>query len=164
MKLKIKAKKLADQSIEGKIVETAVIRPVQNTVTVQTPTTDQTSKKPAFTPAISFEAAPKIVPAQITPPRTPSNGFAPRDKKYVVNNNRPFSPRNTGAQTSAADAQRRPVNPSTPSTPTFQYDPKTSYKPRKPMTPRISFEPAPKIHVPERTADTGARKTFPGNV
>jgi hypothetical protein len=156
MKIKIKAKKPADGFQDSRGQESAIPpSPVVQNEIISPSNTYVVPKKTAFVPAISFEAAPKIQARPITPVqpvKNPTNNFVPRDKKYVVNNgNKPYTPRNTSNQQGVGDTTKKPVVPGTQSAPAFQYDPRTSYKPKKPMTPRISFEPAPKMHVTERT-------------
>lgn len=103
---------------------------------IETEVNQDTKKKASFTPTITFEAAPTVQPVKI-------------EAKPV---------RVVSAEAPVAKVSHEPVSTSNQSSskPTgFVYDPNKNFKVKKPQTPRISFEPAPKIAPPPASSTGG---------
>ncbi len=122
-KLKIKVKKASDHVSS----DTPPVVAIQNS--------ESTDKKPSsFVPTITFEKAPVIMPkppVRIITRSGESKVHVPQ--KPFVSKDRP--------------AENQPT-PNVPQKPTgLRFDTNRNFKVRKPQTPRISFEPAPKIVI-----------------
>ncbi len=110
-KLKIKAKKTSDAPKERESTAPADTTPADSA--------EKVTKKPVtFTPTITFEAAPKIVPRPTPAPRPVAAAPSPVE-----------------ATPKTEEVKRTG----------FVFDTNKNFKVRKPQTPRISFEPAPKF-------------------
>ena len=127
-KLKIKAKKPVEAGTPAESVEVAPVSPVTEKKVVQT-----------FVPTITFEAAPKIVVVPKVVAAPVKKIFPSAPKEYIA-------PKREVVQ--EAPAKPKPAG--------FIYDANKNFKVRKPQTPRISFEPAPKMVVAPQPANTGS--------
>lgn len=133
LKLKIKAKKVAETLSDQNLTSTSNLNP------------DTSEKKtPAFVPAITFEKAPSVPP--LSPTRTEKEEFTKKSK----------TPQVTQAVKESVSATTRPsdADASPQKSAGFRFDTNRNFKVRKPQAPRISFAPAHKTAPAPKPSDS----------